>query len=620
LAKLLSQKKDEASAQLFLTTLPDGSSCCFYPSGNVAVICVKCKAGNQSFYTIVYSDEPKARTLACFTPQGRGCCNYSEKVIRLLVTKKEAIFNDENGMITKKWKWAYGKMLSPEVLYLNENICIRCVNQNSIVLTVNIEGEVAKFPVSPFSDASEQDLDNMGHLMTSEVFLSRGAAQSYQPRKKTKEEKRTKTQRRENVKSGITEEWLAERRKDIEEKFPERQDVDFDAPYLMELYKIQRKVRNIVFDWMEHYRSAVGISRPSKLSLLMKKKARITSASSLPESMPSFPKLSTTCVKRRPSAPPGARSSAVSMEKISEESSKKLILPDHIHDGSIIETAKHMTEEPLVGLRIELPQLSKSADSGRQGISTPHMHGKPQTSESARLKTPRPLLLPKDGCPVALHLELLGTQQTQCRCDKRRIPYIMDLEYDIFIKEHVPKTQLIVISIISSRFPRMPCDVMLDDLYYEKHKAQTLICAQSQFDSFRLLRYDMATAAPNKEMPLLARRHNVAPGMFLMYAGGKLLFADYIFNGYGNAKRDLLNQIMRTRKESVACNGLAQDFRFTTGPEGREPRTAWGGEIEVPIPVDIYASKNAMHSYDGLPALIPIILQERDRYVQRDLF
>ena len=82
--------------------------------------------------------------------------------------------------------------------------------------------------------------------------------------------------------------------------------------------------RNIVFDWMEHYRSAVGISRPSKLSLLMKKRARITSASSLPESMPSFPKLSTTYIKRRPSAPPGARSSAASMEKISEESSRKL--------------------------------------------------------------------------------------------------------------------------------------------------------------------------------------------------------------------------------------------------------------------------------------------------------
>ena len=28
-----------------------------------------------------------------------------------------------------------------------------------------------------------------------------------------------------------------------------------------------------------------------------------------------------------------------------------------------------------------------------------------------------------------------------------------------------------------------------------------------------------------------------------MYVGGKLLFADYIFNGYGNAKKDFLNQV-----------------------------------------------------------------------------
>ena len=36
------------------------------------------------------------------------------------------------------------------------------------------------------------------------------------------------------------------------------------------------------------------------------------------------------------------------------------------------------------------------------------------------------------------------------RCDRRRIPLITDLEYDVFITEHVPKTQLVVISVTSS--------------------------------------------------------------------------------------------------------------------------------------------------------------------------
>lgn len=37
------------------------------------------------------------------------------------------------------------------------------------------------------------------------------------------------------------------------------------------------------------------------------------------------------------------------------------------------------------------------------------------------------------------------------RCDRRRIPIITDLEYDIFLNEHVPRTQMIVISVTSSQ-------------------------------------------------------------------------------------------------------------------------------------------------------------------------
>lgn len=64
------------------------------------------------------------------------------------------------------------------------------------------------------------------------------------------------------------------------------------------------EIRNIIFDWMEHYRSAIGISRPSKLSLLMKKRKQMNSANSLPGSMPSFPRRSTSPLPRAPSAPP----------------------------------------------------------------------------------------------------------------------------------------------------------------------------------------------------------------------------------------------------------------------------------------------------------------------------
>lgn len=36
------------------------------------------------------------------------------------------------------------------------------------------------------------------------------------------------------------------------------------------------------------------------------------------------------------------------------------------------------------------------------------------------------------------------------RCDRRKIPVVMDLEYDTFITEHVPRTQLLVVSVTSS--------------------------------------------------------------------------------------------------------------------------------------------------------------------------
>lgn len=36
------------------------------------------------------------------------------------------------------------------------------------------------------------------------------------------------------------------------------------------------------------------------------------------------------------------------------------------------------------------------------------------------------------------------------RCDRRKIPLVTDLEYDSFISEHVPRTQLLVVSVTSS--------------------------------------------------------------------------------------------------------------------------------------------------------------------------
>ena len=47
-----------------------------------------------------------------------------------------------------------------------------------------------------------------------------------------------------------------------------------------------------------------------------------------------------------------------------------------------------------------------------------------------------------------------------------------------------------------------------------------------------------------------------------MYQGGKLVFCDHIFNGYGNERKDLQKQMMVTRRTASLGQILPKDFRF----------------------------------------------------------
>lgn len=49
---------------------------------------------------------------------------------------------------------------------------------------------------------------------------------------------------------------------------------------------------------------------------------------------------------------------------------------------------------------------------------------------------------------------------------------------------------------------------------------------------------------------------------FQMYADGRLMFCDHIFNGYGNARKDFMKQIMKCRLDSIQGFCLPKDFRF----------------------------------------------------------
>ncbi|XP_059571980.1 uncharacterized protein C3orf20 homolog [Alligator mississippiensis] len=170
-------------------------------------------------------------------------------------------------------------------------------------------------------------------------------------------------------------------------------------------------------------------------------------------------------------------------------------------------------------------------------------------------------------CPIVLR-KLLTKEDTRpgCKCIVK-IPFVTDLEFDKFISAPRKSDQILVIFVFSSQSPA--CSPILEEtlqnLYIEKQHGRPSPCIQCKHDSYRLLRYDMDSSA-RQQPPLLVQKHAVTPGMVLMYAGGKLLFGGYVFNGYGCSKKDLLKQISKARLDCKMGHFLPESFKFSTVP------------------------------------------------------
>lgn len=580
-AKRWKNLSEEDKRPKFLTSLPDGTSCCYYPSGRIAMCASYPGPNTPGRYTVVYGDSADSPMLATFVASGQGCCYHKNGSIRFVSTVKFGAIMREDGNIEQKWKWPLGRLQTTIVVQLNNFINLRCVSQAGITLYFSCQNETAKFHVGMPQGSKPVKLTELGYLQTNMKFSSNAAMLSMKPKTKKKEEKRRRKAQKLKNPGTISAEVLELRQQELEEKFPERKELDLDAPWQMDLLKLQRKVKGLIFDWMEHYRVAVGISPPFRFSSRSKRRAMSHSARSVPGALPSGFEATRASIRRSPSAPPIPHPKGKSWYR----SSSQLGTRPH----SSVEKSKVTRIEDSRSVTIEVPtrdmQSSRIASKVPYAVSGSHSptHSTPQSpfrcgvTQQARVATP-----PRSGCPVALRSEVLGEKDPQCRCDRRKIPLVTDLEYDCFITEHVPRTQLLVVSVTSSQHPDAnPCDSMLDQLFHEKNRNRSLPCVQAQNDPFRLVRYDISLASHfgTQSQPLLLRRHNAVPGMFLMYTGGRLLFADHIFNGYGNAKKDFLKQIMRTRKDALEGKSLPADFRLSPTRGRSGPRAAWGGEI-----------------------------------------
>ncbi|XP_072328013.1 uncharacterized protein [Scyliorhinus torazame] len=194
-------------------------------------------------------------------------------------------------------------------------------------------------------------------------------------------------------------------------------------------------------------------------------------------------------------------------------------------------------------------------------------------------KEDKPWLHMHTPCPVALRNAMLGEDLKSCRCSTKKVPNITDLEFDTFIQRSRADCQhVIVVCVVISQQQKLPAyETMIQDFYEQNNRNRNQPCLESQRDSFRLLKYNISTANEyTAQSPaLLVERHNATPGMFLMYIGGKLLFADHIFNGYSNTIKNLKKQIAMTYDDYLMGRHLLYDFRFST-LESELPSTAQG--------------------------------------------
>jgi len=167
----------------------------------------------------------------------------------------------------------------------------------------------------------------------------------------------------------------------------------------------------------------------------------------------------------------------------------------------------------------------------------------------------------------------------RCRCHKTKVPIIHDLEFDYFIQKVVPPHQLIIVYLTNSIYPKC-CfyEDMFQKLHATVNKNRAIPCLQSNKDDYRLFIYDIATAnqTANRRSPLLLDRHNVVPGMTMIYKNKKLVFANNIFNGYGTAESDFKKQVEICKMDN---NFLPDDFRFQPSRGNTGFRTHWGGEM-----------------------------------------
>ncbi|XP_071659767.1 uncharacterized protein C3orf20 homolog [Patagioenas fasciata] len=336
------------------------------------------------------------------------------------------MFNQEGGLVTNKdeemvreWKWPWdGKLAQPVVAQVNEYITVRIAGRFAISLVYKWQHESVCLSLSPRQDAALPQLELpklTEQLMKNEVLE---ATESH------------------------TDDIVAAR----------------------DLRNLQRKIWSIVDDWMQYYRTALGIDRirlqkMSDLSLQPLRKGITQSAGALPVILD----LQRSQGKRKENSrvPKSETPLLLDEVQLAPPCSMQQEPCSHPFRAHVLLNSKTKSEE-LHMTRFNLNNRRNVLDVIN---SWDKLWG---TSQAA--------------CPAVLRRVMMGEEGKTCKCSNHRIPYVSDLEYDHLINNKMSSNeQIIVVCVSSSQTNEDQSEDEIEQLYERKNKNRSMPCAQVGF-------------------------------------------------------------------------------------------------------------------------------------------
>jgi len=491
--------------QQFIFSFPDGSLTLYYPNGMLCCVISSTSSPKEQECTRtinVYHPEDTNFIIASFNPSGCGSCWYAKGIPAFLSTLLGCCIYNESGFASKSWSWNSNDM-EDFMMPLNDFITLYYTAAGEIFLHLQLAEECVLIGVKSVRPIVDDPITSPS-LLSSMVFKSQTAQIILNAPKTTRGRRRLRQKRISSTRvtdDSETEELL----------YPHKHSIaDATDRYLI---NTRKKALKAVDELLLHLRQEMSLAKPSQ-----------------PRASPSIKHT------RFISTPDKTSSSASDNAIVKPPQGFKLI-------GAPCCKKKHcitinLNHSPFIVFPEKSPKTWRAQRS------------KPLSSTSS---------VPQHNiaCPIAFRYWLQNSEEIFCRCDWRSVPQLTDFEYDQFLNEDSVSHQLVVVSVFSSKYPEAtPCDGMMDDLYYGINYSRSQPCTQATSDNYRLLRYDISHNS------LLISRHNAIPGMFFMYSRGKLLFADLVFNGYGNAKKDFLKQVFKCCRLADQNKFIPPDFKF----------------------------------------------------------